>query len=394
MPTAFLRTLRSFETDTFGRSALILSLGAAILGGWGAWCVLGRITLYEISDSARLEVDRANYAVQSPMLGRITATYLSLGRQVMPGDPLVELDASAQRLQLREEQTRLAVVTPQLESLRRQVAAEDSAREDERRATESAVEEARARTRQSEAPAQYNSAEEKRLRELRDLGLIAQREYEKGRADALETQRSVEREKIAVERIGREQRTRETDREARIRGLHTEISRLEGQAATSRAIISTLQNEIELRVIRAPIAGKLAEAAILRVGAVLKEGDKIGVIVPGGKVIVVAQFSPPAALGRVAPGQSAQVRLEGFPWMQWGTVPAVVERVAGEVRDGAVRVELGIDTSGNVRIPLQHGLPGTAEVAVERISPASLILRTAGSLLAAPRSAYAVSPQP
>jgi membrane fusion protein (multidrug efflux system) len=354
--------------------------------------VLGRITLYEISDSARLEVDRANYAVQSPLPGRITATYLFVGRQVRPGDPLVELETSAERLQAREEQTRIAGLTPELEALRRQVAAEESARDDERRATESAIEEARARARQSEAPAQFNSAEEKRLRELRDLGLIAQREYEKGQADALETQRSVEREKIAVERIQREQRTRETDREARIRRLHADIARLEGQAATSRAVLSRLQNEIELRIIRAPIAGTLAEAAILRVGAVLKEGDRIGVIVPAGKVIVVAQFPPPAALGRVSPGQSAQVRLDGFPWMQWGTVPALVERVAGEVRDGAVRVELRIDETQPVRIPLQHGLPGAVEVAVERISPARLILRTAGSLLAAPRSAYAVSP--
>ena len=36
---------------------------------------------------------------------------------------------------------------------------------------------------------------------------------------------------------------------------------------------------------------------------------------------------PEAALGRVRPGQSARMRLSGFPWTQWGTVPATVTRV-------------------------------------------------------------------
>ena len=143
--------------------------------------------------------------------------------------------------------------------------------------------------------------------------------------------------------------------------------------------------------IRAPIGGTLAEAAVLRVGGVLKEGDKIGIIVPSGRMIVVAQFPPRAALGRLAPGQPAQLRLDGFPWMQWGAVAAKVEHVAGEVRDGSVRVELSVDSSRPTRVPLQHGLPGSVEVAVEQVSPATLLLRTAGSMVAAPRPATAAA---
>ncbi|MEZ5400081.1 MAG: HlyD family efflux transporter periplasmic adaptor subunit [Bryobacteraceae bacterium] len=394
MPTAFLRTARSHRSDGFGRSTALLLFGIAILGAWAAWCVFGRITLYEISQSARLEIDRANNVVQAPLPGRIVSTNLSIGRAVKSGDPLVTLETSTEEYQVREEQTRMAVLAPEIETLRRQIAAEEAAREDERKAAETAVEEARARARQSEAPATYARAEEKRLRELRDNGLIPQRDYEKARAESIEAQRNVEREKIAIERIQREQRTRETDREARIRRLHAEIARLEGQVSTGQAAVSRLRNAMQLRVIRAPIDGTLAEAADLRVGAVLKEGDKIGVIVPSGKVIVVAQFPPPAAIGRVEPGQSALVRLDGFPWMQWGTVPATVSRVAGETRDGAVRVELAIDRSQPSRIPLQHGLPGTVEVAVEEVSPGTLILRTAGSMIAAPRSAHAASAAP
>jgi membrane fusion protein (multidrug efflux system) len=167
--------------------------------------------------------------------------------------------------------------------------------------------------------------------------------------------------------------------------LQAEIARLEGQAATARAAIERLDNEISRRTVRAPAAGRLAEAAVLRAGAVLQLGHKLGAIVPEGRLLVAAHFDPSAAMGRLAEGQAAEVRLEGFPWAQWGTVPAVVQRVAGEVREGLVRVELRIDSSRPCRIPLQRGMPGSVEVSVERVTPAALALRLAGRWLASPR---------
>ena len=58
--------------------------------------------------------------------------------------------------------------------------------------------------------------------------------------------------------------------------------------------------------------------------------------------------------------------------------------VASEIRDGKVRVELAIEGQTESGIVLQHGLPGAVEVEVERIAPATLILRNAGKMLASP----------
>ncbi|MBI3680814.1 MAG: hypothetical protein HY235_10495 [Acidobacteria bacterium] len=55
--------------------------------------------------------------------------------------------------------------------------------------------------------------------------------------------------------------------------------------------------------------------------------------------------------------------------------------MAQEIRDGNVRVELDIEPGSSFRGKLEHGMPGTLEVAVERLSPLSLILRTAGQRL-------------
>ena len=41
-------------------------------------------------------------------------------------------------------------------------------------------------------------------------------------------------------------------------------------------------------------------------------------------------------------------------------------------------------TACGTTIPLQHGLPGTVEVEVERVSPATLVLREVGKHLGVP----------
>jgi RND family efflux transporter MFP subunit len=148
------------------------------------------------------------------------------------------------------------------------------------------------------------------------------------------------------------------------------------------AAIARLEQEVERRRIRAPVDGRLGEVATLRIGAVVREGDRVASVVPAGGLRAIADF-PPAALGRVAVGQPARLRLKGFPWGEYGSLPATVTNVAGELRDGQVRAELTLDPERPALIPLQHGLPGTAEVEVERVTPAALVLRLSGRLVGA-----------
>jgi membrane fusion protein (multidrug efflux system) len=89
------------------------------------------------------------------------------------------------------------------------------------------------------------------------------------------------------------------------------------------------------------------------------------------------------------------MRLDGFPWAQYGSIDATVSRVATEIRDGAVRVEFTPAATGNPADIMQHGVPGVIEVAVERAAPAALVLRAAGLLLSGTiRQANANSAEP
>lgn len=392
MSTAFSRSMRTMGADGFRRSAAGIVAAAALLAIWTGWALLSRITLLEVSGNARVEVDRAVYPVQAPMLGRVVRSELAVGREVKAGEVLVELEAVSEQHQVREQGARLGVLTPELAALRAQLVAEQQAREEDRTATLTAIEQARAQAREAQAPARYAEEEARRLAKLRSEGLIAEREYQRGRSEAERQRAAVESSEIAVRRIEQEHRTRESEREARMRRLEAEITKIEGQVATMRSEMPRLEYEVERRKVRAAVSGRLGEVALLRAGAVVQDGEKLGAIVPDGTLKVVAQYVPAAAIGRVHAGQKARMRLDGFPWTQYGTVEATVSRVASEVREGMVRVELEADAS-NSRIPLQHGLPGSVEIEVERISPAALVMRASGRWLAEPRSAHVETAQ-
>jgi membrane fusion protein (multidrug efflux system) len=83
----------------------------------------------------------------------------------------------------------------------------------------------------------------------------------------------------------------------------------------------------------------------------------------------------------VRAGQTARLRMFGFPWTKYGILLAEVDRVGNEPKDGLIRVELVLRSPQRTNIPLQHGLPGSAEVEVERVSPFALVLDAAGRFL-------------
>ena len=62
-------------------------------------------------------------------------------------------------------------------------------------------------------------------------------------------------------------------------------------------------------------------------GTLIQPGEPLATIVPSGEPRAVAHF-PPVVIGRIQPGQRARLRLAGFPWTQYGTVPATVASCA------------------------------------------------------------------
>jgi multidrug resistance efflux pump len=376
--TDFARTFARLLSDRAGLTRSLLGVGLLVLGGWCFWLARARVTLYEVSSEARVELDAAAYPIQSPLLGRVVEAHLQVGQAVQRGDVLVEVDAAPEQLQMQQETVHAQGLDLEVTRLRSQVAAEQSARAEEQWTAQLSLEEANGRIREAEAAARYADAELAREQKMKEAGLVPPRDLEKIEADARRLRATFENTETAARRLPQEQATRDREREVRIQRLYSEIAALEEQRNTVNAGMQGLKYEVERRFIRAPIDGRIGECMVLRPGSVVEEAESLASIVPSGQLRVVAQFPAEAALGRVQTGQSATLRLDGYPWAEFGSVSATVARVAQEIRDGRVRVELAINPGPGFRGHLEHGMPGTIEVAVERLTPLALVLRTTG----------------
>ncbi len=378
MSLHFSRSLRTLDTDSSRHNTVLFVLIIGFLGLWFAWFIAGRVAVYASTGTARLEVARENHPVDAPVEGRVEAVRVVVGQWVQAGDVLLEFDASSERLARGEEQARLAPAASQANLLREELAAQQLALEEGRRSARAAVAQAEAEGQRAKSAAAFAVEESTRVVELQRRGLISDLEALRARNAAEERQNDAQAAEFASRRVGLDLAAREQDRLAQIARLKKEIAAIEGTRAEAVAASDKLKYNIEQRTVRAPISGRIADVTPLTPGSVVAVGRRVCTIVPDGGLRVVAYFTPATALGRVRIGQAAQVRLEGFPWTQYGSPEAHVSSVAGEPRDGTIRVELELDVRESA-IPLQHGLPAEIDIEVERISPAALVMRSIGA---------------
>jgi membrane fusion protein, adhesin transport system len=381
LSSPFSRTTRSLAKDTSKLALVIWLFAGVLLALWLGWFFFGRVTLFELSRSARLEVQQSAHPVAAVLASKIVVNALVLGQEVRAGDVLVELDASTEALRLREEESRLKSFAPRIASLNREIAALELARGKDQQSATAATQAARFRTAEASAAVDFAQDNERRLKQESAFGSASQVEALRATSETQKLSAARSALDTDARRLESDEQTRGHQHQAQVENLRRLVVSLEGERGTADVTIARLKQEIDRHLVRAPVAGVVGDVLPLRAGAYVAEGQKLATVIPRGGLIIVAEFTPAAVFGRVHPGQLARMRLDGFPWAEFGTVEARVTRVATEIRDHLVRVELTpIALSSSSRIALQHGLSGAIEVQLEQLSPALLILRAAGQL--------------
>lgn len=381
MASPFSRTNRALALETGRPSRVAISLAALLLSAWGAWFAFGRVTLYEVSRHARLEASAVARDVSPLAPGRLVVSRLQVGRRVVAGEVLVELDATLERQDLVEAQAALSSLPRRIAAAEAEAQALQGVLAADLGATEAAGRSARAREREAAAGVEYADEKNRRMRSLQASGILSEVEAYRYATDAKRARSTREAVQAEVEKAGYDARLSHNQNLAQLQALRQSIADMEGQLLASQAAEARLRTAIAARQIRAPSGGVIGEAPRLAAGAYVTAGQRLATIVPDGRLTVVAEFPPEGALGRLRVGQTARLRLDGYPWAEYGVVTARVLRVASEPRAGVLRADLAVTSETSRRLPMRHGLAGSAEVAVERVSPAVLVLRAAGQAL-------------
>jgi hemolysin D len=153
------------------------------------------------------------------------------------------------------------------------------------------------------------------------------------------------RERIELERDLATQRARLAETQAALRenesarGAYIAEARKalrdrEAQADTKRAQAKQEQSKAsqreKLTTLASPVAGVVQQLAIHTSGGVVTEAQTLMVIVPEGAQVTAEVTMENKDVGFVNAGQSAEIKLETFPFTRYGTVPATVQWVTAD----------------------------------------------------------------
>ncbi len=377
----FLRSRYLLKNESSQKPVIWIAITAVLLGAWTIWLFVGNVGTWIKSKDARVQVDTFVVPLESPVTERIASVHIELGDRVKKGDTLIVLEHTALQRTLAKEEQQLEQINRSIEATNRRLNAVSKAQGKELRADAIGLEEEQRNLAEAISHATFAKSRAQRLQESSEAGSVSAIELDQAISEAKAAQQRVEGLEKKIARTQQRNQGTEGRTVAEQEELRGQYASLQAEASTTENRILSLHEEIRRRIIQAPTDGKIGEVFNVAPGSVLEANTAFGSIVPEGDLKITAHFDPASAWGRVQVGQQANLSFTGFSRIEYGTIPVEVTAVAHAVREQGWRVELQLLPNTETTIPLQHGLEGSVEVCVERISPATLLLRLVGGII-------------
>ena len=119
----------------------------------------------------------------------------------------------------------------------------------------------------------------------------------------------------------------------------------------------------------APAAGRLEMLGEVVEGQYVQPGQELFALMPAHGTYTGLVKAPAQGYGKIAPGQRVRIRLDNFPYHQYGLVEGEVARIAALPEEKFYRVEVdlpaGLRTQYGHELPFSPHMTGSAEVITE-----------------------------
>ncbi|NJL46286.1 MAG: HlyD family type I secretion periplasmic adaptor subunit [Leptolyngbyaceae cyanobacterium SM2_5_2] len=175
----------------------------------------------------------------------------------------------------------------------------------------------------------------------------------------------------------------ELDATKQLQQLQIEATQLEASIQETQALLERSQTELAQATLVAPVSGTISALEIDNVGVVLQPGQTIAEIAPSTAPLVLSALLPSEKAGLVKTGMPVNVKLDAFPYQDYGIVTGAVHAISPDTKAheqmGAVyRVEITLDatdiTHEGESVAFKAGQTATAEIIVRKRRIISLIL--------------------
>jgi multidrug efflux pump subunit AcrA (membrane-fusion protein) len=126
----------------------------------------------------------------------------------------------------------------------------------------------------------------------------------------------------------------------------------------------------EKYLIGSPVKGKITFTSFWNKNQVIKAGEVLATVIPeDSRRIIVRARVPASGLGRVKTGQEVNIKLSGFPSMEFGVLKGKVKSLSLVPVDGAYIAEIeplnNMRSTYNREIFFIHEMDGTADIITE-----------------------------
>ncbi|MEA5597860.1 HlyD family efflux transporter periplasmic adaptor subunit [Rivularia sp. UHCC 0363] len=163
-----------------------------------------------------------------------------------------------------------------------------------------------------------------------------------------------------------------------IKDLQRQINLTKSEIAQTKSDITSLNIQMQQRIVRSPIDGVVFELPVSKPGEVLQPGQRIARIAPKDSGFVLRATMPVKETGFLKTGMPVKVKFDAYPFQEYGIVPGKVSWIspdskAEQATPGSPEIyELRITLNkpyienGDRRIPLTAGQTAQAEVIVRQ----------------------------
>lgn len=136
-------------------------------------------------------------------------------------------------------------------------------------------------------------------------------------------------------------------------------------------LLSTqLVDWFENYVLTSPIKGKITLTNYWSENQVINAGERLATVVPAEETIIIARaYIPSSVLGKVTSGQKVNIKLSGFPYMEYGMLTGTVNTISlvpeeeGYVAE--IQLSEGMLSSYSETLKFIQQMDGTADIITE-----------------------------
>ncbi len=161
----------------------------------------------------------------------------------------------------------------------------------------------------------------------------------------------------------------------KIQQLDVEMTQLQGKIAENKNLLTAAQSKLQYKYLKAPISGTILSLDLTNTGEVVEAGKTVAEIAPHNVPLVVSAVLPDEEAGFVKTGMPAQVKLDAYPYQDYGVVTGQVTNISADADSDEelgelYRVEIKLERDHIVKdqemIAFKPGQTVTADIIIRR----------------------------